>query len=76
MPGPISLLTFPFPRAFARGDVVAINLENRPELFAALIGANKVGAAAMINTSQRGHVLAHSLNLTQPKLFVVGEEQG
>jgi citronellyl-CoA synthetase len=59
-----------------RGDVVAINLENRPELFAALIGANKVGAAAaMINTSQRGHVLAHSLNLVSPKLFVVGEEQ-
>ncbi len=59
-----------------RGDVVAINLENRPELFAVLIGANKVGAAAaMINTSQRGHVLAHSLNLTRPRLFVVGEEQ-
>lgn len=63
-------------QGLSRGDVVAINLENRPELFAALIGANKVGAAAaMINTSQRGHVLAHSLNLTQPKLFVVGEEQ-
>lgn len=63
-------------QGLTRGDVVAINLENRPELFAALIGANKVGAAAaMINTSQRGHVLAHSLNLTQPKLFVIGEEQ-
>lgn len=59
-----------------RGDVIAIDLENRPELFAVLMGALKIGAAgAMINTSQRGQVLAHSLNLTQPKLFVIGEEQ-
>ncbi|WLQ14221.1 long-chain-acyl-CoA synthetase [Hahella aquimaris] len=63
-------------RGVARGDVIALNLENRPELLAALAGALKLGAAgAMINTSLRGDALAHCLNLTRPKLVVVGEEQ-
>ncbi|OZG71623.1 long-chain-acyl-CoA synthetase [Hahella sp. CCB-MM4] len=63
-------------RGIGRGDVIALAVENRPELLAVLIGALKLGAAcAMINTSQRGHVLAHSLKLTKPKLIVVGEEQ-
>ena len=62
-------------RGIGRGDAVALAMENRPEFFAVLIGALKVGAAcAMINTSQRGQVLAHSLKLTQPKLIVLGEE--
>jgi citronellyl-CoA synthetase len=59
-----------------RGEVIAINIENRPELIAALAGANKLGiAAAMINTSQKGQALAHSINLLEPKLVVLGEEQ-
>ncbi|ABC32405.1 Acyl-CoA synthetases (AMP-forming)/AMP-acid ligases II [Hahella chejuensis KCTC 2396] len=63
-------------RGIARGDVIAFNLENRPELLAALAGALKLGAAgAMINTSLRGDALAHCLRLTRPKLIVVGEEQ-
>ncbi len=59
-----------------RGDVVAINLENRPELLAVLTATMKLGAAAaMMNTSQQGHVLAHSYNLVKPRIIVVGEEQ-
>ncbi len=58
-----------------KGDTIAIFLENRPELLAALTGAAKVGVAcAMINTSQKGHVLSHSISLVRPKMIVVGEE--
>lgn len=57
------------------GDVVALYVENRPELLATLIGINKLGAAAaMLNTSQKGKVLEHSIAITGPKMFVVGEE--
>ncbi len=63
-------------RGIGRGDVLALAMENRPELLAVLIGALKIGAAcAMINTSQKGQVLAHSLKLANPKLIVLGEEQ-
>ncbi|WP_369602761.1 long-chain-acyl-CoA synthetase [Hahella sp. SMD15-11] len=63
-------------RGIGRGDVIAIDMENRPELFAAIMGAHKLGAAcAMINTAQKGAVLAHSLTLTHPKLLVIGAEQ-
>ncbi|MDI9244837.1 long-chain-acyl-CoA synthetase [Marinobacter sp. CHS3-4] len=58
-----------------KGDAIAIFLENRPELLAVLAGAAKAGiACAMLNTSQKGKVLTHSINLIQPKLVVVGEE--
>lgn len=58
-----------------KGDSIAIFLENRPELLAVVAGAAKIGVAcAMLNTSQRGKVLAHSANLVEPKMVVVGEE--
>ena len=50
-------------------------LENRPELLAVVAGAAKLGVAcAMLNTSQKGKVLEHSINLIEPKMVVVGEE--
>jgi citronellyl-CoA synthetase len=58
-----------------KGDAIAVFLENRPELLAVVAGAAKVGVAcAMLNTSQKGKVLTHSIHLIQPKLVVVGEE--
>lgn len=58
-----------------KGDRIAILLENRPELLAVLVGAAKLGVAcAMLNTSQRGKVLEHSINLIEPHMIVVGEE--
>ncbi|MBJ7275544.1 long-chain-acyl-CoA synthetase [Marinobacter salarius] len=58
-----------------RGDTIAVFLENRPELLAVVAGAAKVGVAcAMLNTSQKGRVLEHSINLVSPKMVVVGEE--
>ncbi|ARU57095.1 long-chain-acyl-CoA synthetase [Oleiphilus messinensis] len=58
-----------------KGDVVAILLENRPELFACVTACAKIGAVnALINTSQRGKVLVHSINLVSPRAAIVGDE--
>lgn len=57
------------------GMVVAVMLENRLELLALLAALAKLGAiGALINTTQRGKVLTHSLNLVKPSFFVVGDE--
>lgn len=57
------------------GDVVAVVLENRPETLISVLAIVKLGAiASMINTSQRGDVLLHSLTLVKPKMIIVGEE--
>ncbi|WP_044870220.1 long-chain-acyl-CoA synthetase [Pseudomonas sp. LFM046] len=57
------------------GSVVAVMLENRIEVLALLGALAKLGAiAALVNTTQRGKVLSHSLNLVKARHFVVGEE--
>ncbi|NQD93734.1 AMP-binding protein, partial [Pseudomonas sp. CrR25] len=57
------------------GNVVAVMLENRLELLAILAALSKLGAVgALVNTTQRGKVLAHSLNLVKPDALVVGNE--
>lgn len=58
-----------------KGDAIAVLLDNRPELLAVVAGAAKLGVAcAMLNTSQKGKVLTHSINLIEPAMVVVGEE--
>ena len=58
-----------------KGDTVAVNIENRPELLATVVACAKLGVcAALINTSQRGKVLTHSFNLVKPKAAVIGAE--
>lgn len=62
-------------QGLGKGDSIAIFLENRPELLAVVAGAAKIGVAcAMLNTSQKGRVLEHSINLIGPRMVVVGEE--
>ncbi len=57
------------------GDVVALFMENRPEYLIYQLAITKLGAtAALINNSQQGHVLLHSMNLVKPTSVVVGEE--
>ncbi|MBM7333490.1 long-chain-acyl-CoA synthetase [Alloalcanivorax marinus] len=59
-----------------KGDTVAVNLENRPELLATVIACAKLGVcAALLNTSQQGKVLVHSINLVNPKAVILGAEQ-
>ncbi|WP_374439524.1 long-chain-acyl-CoA synthetase [Pseudomonas panipatensis] len=56
-------------------SVVAVMLENRAELLLILAALAKLGAiAALLNTTQRGQVLSHSLNLVRPSHYVIGEE--
>jgi fatty-acyl-CoA synthase len=57
------------------GDAVALLMENRVELLAAVIATVKLGAAAgMLNHNQRGEVLAHSIRLVRPKALIAGAE--
>ncbi|MDR2852149.1 MAG: long-chain-acyl-CoA synthetase [Burkholderiaceae bacterium] len=58
-----------------KGDVAAIYIENRPEMLATVAGLGKIGViSAMLNTSQGGKVLTHSVNLVKPKIAIVGDE--
>lgn len=58
-----------------KGDVVTVMIENRAELIATIIALAKIGAtSALINTSQTGKVLTHSINLVKPVALIVGEE--
>lgn len=58
-----------------KGDVVALMVENRPEMVTSVIGLAKLGVTiALLNTSQVGKVLAHSINLVKPIAVIVGDE--
>jgi citronellyl-CoA synthetase len=58
-----------------KGDVVAVYIENRPELLVTAAALAKIGAVgALLNTSQTGKVLTHSVNLVKPKAAIVGDE--
>lgn len=58
-----------------KGDVIAVMVENRSELIATVIGLAKIGVtSALVNTSQVGKVLTHSVNLVKPIAMIVGEE--
>ncbi len=62
-------------QGFAKGDVVAVLMENRPELLAIAIALAKIGVvAALVNTSQRDRVLTHSINLVKPRAVILGDE--
>lgn len=58
-----------------KGDVIAVMIENRPELLATVIGLAKIGVvSALVNTSQTGKVLTHSVNLVKPIAIIFGDE--
>ncbi len=58
-----------------KGDVATVMIENRSELVATVIALAKIGVtSALVNTSQTGKVLAHSINLVKPVAIIVGEE--
>jgi len=62
-------------RGLCQGDSVALMFENRFELLACVIACAKLGVvSALINSSQRGRVLAHSIGLAEPHMLLVGEE--
>lgn len=58
-----------------KGDVIAVMVENRPELIASIVALAKIGVTiALVNTAQVGKVLAHSINLVNPIAVIAGEE--
>ena len=58
-----------------KGDVIAVMVENRPELIATIVALAKIGVTiALVNTSQVGKILAHSINLVNPIAVIAGEE--
>ena len=58
-----------------KGDVVALFIENRPELLLNVLAVAKLGGiCAMLNTSQTQAPLVHSLTLVNPVAIVVGAE--
>jgi citronellyl-CoA synthetase len=62
-------------QGIGKGDVVAVFIENRPELLVTILAVAKVGAiSALLNTSQTRDTLVHSLSLVAPVAIVVGGE--
>jgi len=62
-------------QGIGKGDVVALFIENRPELLLSVLAVAKLGGiCAMLNTSQTQAVPVHSLNLVSPVAIVVGAE--
>ena len=59
----------------ARGDVIALMMDNRPEFLFTVLGANKIGAVvSLINTYVTGKQLEHVLTICHPKWVVAGSE--
>lgn len=57
------------------GDVVAIGMENRPELLAIVMALAKIGGiAALLNIAQRKQALIHSITLAKPTFIIIGAE--
>lgn len=62
-------------RGIKPGDVCAVALENRPELFFCWFALAKIGAVAtLVNYHLSGKPLVHVLEATHTKVVLVGEE--
>jgi citronellyl-CoA synthetase len=62
-------------QGLGKGAVVALFIENRPELLLTVLAVAKLGGiCAMLNTAQTQAALVHSLSLVNPAAIVVGEE--
>jgi citronellyl-CoA synthetase len=62
-------------QGLGKGDVIAVFIENRPELLVTILAVAKVGAvSALLNTSQTRDALVHSISLVAPAAIIVGEE--
>ena len=62
-------------QGLARGECVALFMNNRPEFVAAWMGLAKVGVAtALINNTQTGKALAHSIEIAEARCLILGAE--
>ena len=59
----------------ARGDVVILLMDNRPEFLFAITALNRLRAAgALVNTSITGSALAHAIRIVSPVAILAGQE--
>lgn len=59
------------------GDVVALLMENRPEFLVMWTGLAKIGAVtALLNATQTGKALAHSITISHARHLILGAELG
>ncbi len=59
----------------AKGEVVALLMNNRPEYFALWLGITRVGGVvALLNTNLVGSSLSHCIRTVEPKHLIVGSE--
>ena len=59
-------------QGLVKGEAVGLLMPNRPEYLATWLGITKIGGVvALLNTSQTGPSLAHSINLVAPKHLIV-----
>ncbi len=64
-------------QGIARGDAVALLMENRPDYIAAWLGLLKAGAVvALVNANLRGLPLAHSIAAAKARHLILGAELG
>lgn len=58
-----------------KGDVVGLQMTNRPDYFAAWLGITAVGGvAALLNTNLRGQSLAHCISVVKPAHLIVSDD--
>jgi citronellyl-CoA synthetase len=63
-------------KGIARGDTVALFMENRAEFVLAMLALLKLGASAsLVNNSLSGAALVHCIKATDAKSCIVGEER-
>jgi acyl-CoA synthetase (AMP-forming)/AMP-acid ligase II len=59
----------------ARGECVALLMDNRPEYLFTIVGANKLGiVTSLINSHVTGAQLVHGLKICNPRFVIVGDE--
>jgi len=64
-------------RDLKRGDAVALLMSNCAEYLAIWLGLTRIGVVvALINSQLAGDVLAHSINIADPKYLIVGADLG
>ncbi len=59
-------------QGFAKGDAVALMMDNRPEYVAIWLGLTRIGVVvALINVNLDGAALAHCIDAARPRLILV-----
>jgi fatty-acyl-CoA synthase len=64
-------------RDLKRGDSVALLMSNCAEYLAIWLGLTRIGVVvALVNSQLAGDVLAHSINIADPKYLIMGADLG